>query len=113
MTKIVYNTRYGGFGLSDLAIRRYLEILGGEITTEVDEYGSTYFFLNGVSFEDDDIARDDPILVRVVEELGSAANGHAAALAIRELPAGTKYRISEYDGVERVITLDEHEWSVA
>jgi hypothetical protein len=49
----------------------------------------------------------------VVEELGSTANGYAAALAIRELPAGTKYRIEEYDGIESVVTIDEHEWSVA
>jgi bifunctional DNA-binding transcriptional regulator/antitoxin component of YhaV-PrlF toxin-antitoxin module len=95
MTKIVYNRRYGGFSLSEAAIRRYLEIKGGD---EVDKY---------------DISRDDPILTRVVEELGSTANGYAAALAIRELPAGTKYRIEEYDGIESVVTIDEHEWSVA
>lgn len=28
MTKIVYNTNYGGFGLSDAAIMRYAEIKG-------------------------------------------------------------------------------------
>jgi hypothetical protein len=113
MTKIVYNTCFGGFGLSDRAIRRYLELRGGEITTETDEYGNTHFFLNGESFDEYDISRADPILARVVEELGSAASGHTAALRIRELPVGTQYCIEEYDGLERVVTIDEYVWSVA
>jgi hypothetical protein len=113
MTKIVYNTQYGSFGLSDLAMYRYLELRGGEITTKKDEYGFIHFFLNGESIEDYDLSRTDPILARVLEELGSAANGHVASLAIRELPVGTRYRIAEYDGCESVVTFDEQEWSVA
>ena len=53
------------------------------------------------------------ILAQVVEELGDAASGRFAKLKIRELPAGTKYRIDEYDGNESVVTMDEYEWSVA
>jgi len=60
-----------------------------------------------------DIARNDPRLAAVVERLGAAANGPGASLAVRELPAGTLYRIHDYDGAERVITLDEHRWEVA
>lgn len=62
---------------------------------------------------DKDLNRADPILVQVVEELGVECNGVFAHLQIRELPAGTLYRIDEYDGSESVITQDEYAWSVA
>jgi hypothetical protein len=45
--------------------------------------------------------------------LGQGANDAYADLDIRELPAGTLYRIDEYDGMENVITQDEYEWSIA
>lgn len=59
------------------------------------------------------IARDDPLLVQVVEELGEKANGCHANLKIREIPTGTKYRIDEYDGSESVMTIDDYEWETA
>jgi hypothetical protein len=97
MTKIVYNACYGGFGLSDEAMRRYCEIKG--IAEE--------------TIYDGDIERTDPVLVQVVEELGDKANGDCAMLRIAELYAGTLYRIDEYDGVEQVCTQDDYAWSVA
>ena len=97
MTKIVYNACYGGFGLSHEAKMRYCEIKG--ITEE--------------TIYDGDIERTDPVLVQVVEELEDKANGHCAELRIAELPAGTLYRIDEYDGVEQVCTQDDYAWSVA
>lgn len=57
--------------------------------------------------------RSDPILVRVVEELGDAASGDHAKLKIEEIPAGSQYRIDEYDGSERVMTRDSYEWETA
>jgi len=97
VTKIVYNDCFGGFSLSEQAAARYAEIKG---LSAPPRYG-----------EPED--RADPALVQVVEELGDAANGTCASLAIRELPAGTLYRIDEYDGNESVVTQDEYEWSVA
>ena len=94
MTKIVYNTCWGGFGLSEAAWERYVE-LGGKAE---DQY---------------EVQRTDPILVQVVEELGADADGEYAELAIADVPAGTKYRIDEYDGVESVMTIDDYYWSVA
>jgi hypothetical protein len=41
-------------------------------------------------------------LVRVVEELGIAANGWAANLGIVEIPEGISWYIEEYDGFEWV-----------
>jgi len=98
MTKIVYNTCYGGFGLSKEAIARYWEIRG-EIPSD-DWYAY-------------EVNRGDPILVQVVEELGKDANDGFSKLAIRELEPGTQYRIDEYDGYESVMTIDDYEWSIA
>ena len=97
MTKIVYNNCFGGFSLSEKAIARYKEIKG----SVPDD------------FYDRDIDRADPALVQVVEELGSEADGGCASLAIEDVPAGTKYRIDEYDGNESVQTIDSYDWKTA
>lgn len=51
-------------------------------------------------FTERDIARDDPHLVAVVEELGERANGRHAQLKIVEIPADVDWEIEEYDGAE-------------
>lgn len=94
MTKIVYSACYGGFGLSEKALARYKE-------------------LGGVSDYDHDIARTDPLLVQVVEELGEEANNAFSKLCMIALPAGTKYRIEEYDGFETVMTFEDYKWETA
>lgn len=53
-------------------------------------------------FYDGDVKRDDPLLVRVVEELGSKADGWAASLRVVEIPDGVQWEIDEYDGREHV-----------
>jgi hypothetical protein len=53
-------------------------------------------------FTDRDLARDDPYLVAVVEELGNAANGRHAELKVVEIPANVDWEIDEYDGAEWV-----------
>ena len=138
MTKIVYNACYGGFSVSHEAIMRYAEIKGIKLYTK-KEYGYSHYYLcppeeydrineeesakpvssgrfersNGLYFSDRDFERNDPILVQVVEELGDKANGRCAKLRIAEVPAGTLYRIDEYDGFESVETKDSYEWNVA
>lgn len=47
-------------------------------------------------------ARSDPLIVRVVEELGEAANGPCAELAVVEVPDGIEWEIDEYDGIEHI-----------
>ena len=54
------------------------------------------------TFVDGDIARNDSVLVQVVEELGDVANGEHAELAIVEIPDDVEWEISEYDGSEHV-----------
>lgn len=122
MTKIVYNTCFGGFGLSDAAVLRYGELKGIRFYLEKGQWSTVFWLLppeervdNGAnqSFWADSIERDDPILVQVVEELGEAANGDYADLHITEISSGTLYRIDEYDGRERVMTVENYTWRTA
>jgi hypothetical protein len=46
--------------------------------------------------------RNDPLLVAAVEALGGKANGEHAKLKVVEIPDGTDYEISEYDGNEHI-----------
>lgn len=54
-------------------------------------------------FHDSEIERNDPILIQVIEELGSKkASDTYAELEIVEIPDGVDYQIEEYDGNEHV-----------
>lgn len=53
-------------------------------------------------FRERELARDDPYLVAVVEELGAGANGRHAELKVVELPTNVDWEIEEYDGAEWV-----------
>jgi hypothetical protein len=119
MTKIAYNADFGGFSLSLAAIERGREISGdpkwgGTIAGEYYEDGSgPASSSSNFNSWGSDIPRTDPTLIAVIEELGKAANGRFARLKIHELPSGTKYRIDEYDGNERVMTPDDYDWETA
>lgn len=80
MPKIVINTCYGGFGLSEAAKKK----LRREIYSWEYEH------------------RTDPKLVAIVEKLGDKANGKYAELKVVEIPDGVDWTIEEYDGVEWV-----------
>ena len=80
--KIVINTRHGGFGLSKEALALFNERSGAVITYDFN------------------IARNNPILVEVVEQLGEAANGDFAVLKVIEIPDDVQWTIEEYDGAE-------------
>lgn len=51
-------------------------------------------------------SRTHPMIVRVVEELGQAADGPFAELSVVEIPDGVEYSIEEYDGREHI--AEEH-----
>ena len=84
--KIVINCDYGGFGLSEEAKLLY-EKQSGEQKEDFFEF---------------DLKRDDPILVRIVEELGDKASDSSACLKVVEIPADVKWGIHDYDGKEWV-----------
>lgn len=77
--KIVINRCFGGFGLSDAALKR----LG------IDEYT--------------EVERNDPRLVAVVEELGDAANDGFSKLKVVEIPDNVEWEIIDYGGMEHVV----------
>ena len=98
MTKIVINSEFGGFSLSQAA-KDFYKKCGGKHDF------SDYFT---------EISRDDPALVYTVEILGPDANGCAASLKVVDIPKGTIYRIKEYDGketIEKMCSLND--WKVA
>ena len=87
--KIVINTCYGGFGLSDEATTMYRERKGIAADTR-----PTYA---------DELARDDADLIAVVEALGEKANDQYSELKVVEVPTWLKekgWSIEEYDGRE-------------
>jgi len=49
-----------------------------------------------------DIERNDPALIKTVEDLGEKANGRGAELKVVEIPDGIDWEITEYDGLEQV-----------
>ena len=87
MQKIVINTWFGGFGLSDEALDLYKAKSGIDKDEEIYEW---------------DIERDDPILIEVIEELGPMAYGSDSNLKIVEIPDYVKWVIENYDGMEWV-----------
>lgn len=91
--RVVINDCYGGFGLSKRAESEYCQLTGIQLK----------------DFYDRDVARDDPYLVKVVKELGMAANGAHANLKIVEIPADVSWHIAEYDGAEWVAE-DHRTW---
>jgi hypothetical protein len=142
MTKIVINSCYGGFSLSAEGMKRYAEIKGLPLYKEGDDFCPIFWTIppeertglidqsNWLTFTDEerrqsnelfsqytisstDFDRTDPILVQVVEELGSKADGSCAELTIETLKKGTLYRIAEYDGYESIETNNDIAWSVA
>lgn len=113
MTKVVINPRYGGFSLSDDAIREYLRRTN-RTWTEKPYMSLTIFEVEGEpDWYDRDIDRSDPVLVALVEEWGERADGRCASLKVETLPKGTLYRIDEYDGYESIQTRDGIDWRSA
>lgn len=82
--KIVYNTCYGGFSLSEKALDECAK-RGLEIDSDPD-----YSY------------RSHPVLVEVVQALGEGADGSCARLDLQDWEDGVPYIITEYDGIESV-----------
>ena len=82
--KVVINNCYGGFCLSKEGAKLYEERAGKIFTVFVP--------------------RHDPVLVKIVEELGTNSYGSSAKLIVVQIPAEFKdcYRIDEYDGTENI-----------
>ena len=128
--ELVINRCYGGFGLSQLAVREYLKRKGKECFAYNDEnigsgklyrqtkienanifsiyttkdFGETTTWeeIQEYYFYPRNIDRTDLDLIDVVKKLGNKANGRYSELKIVEIPDGIEWEISEYDGLETV-----------
>ncbi len=117
--KVVINKCWGDFGLSQEAYKKLNEYgipivdypstnagerviyRGGELAGSTTELWNMWL--------DDD--RTNPLLVKVVEELGDAANNEPySKLKVVEIPDDVDYYIDENDGMESI--HEEHRiWS--
>lgn len=91
--KVVINTCYGGFGMSDKMI------------AWLHEHGAN----GGDVFA---LKRHDKLLVEAVENLGSEASAEHSSLTVVEIQ-GNIYRITDYDGWESIETpLGIDDWII-
>ena len=100
---VLYNTCYGGFTISDLAIHEYRVKKGIiEEQREYDEFASS------------EMSRTDPIMVEVCRKLGHNSWGTYSKLKVAMVPEIYKdhYYITEYDGKESVV-VDYDKYRVA
>lgn len=106
--KLVINSDFGGFGLSDAAFERYLDLKGIKWERVSTKFGSSHYYKAGHSKDDDyylsyyDIERNDPFLIQVVEEMEGEANGNYSSLKIVEIPDDVDWVLEEYDGHEHI-----------
>jgi hypothetical protein len=130
--KVAINTCYGGFGLSDEAKDRYIEIKGMAVHKVKGELGfMNYLFAPAEEYQAQlaedrktrnyakstamyfsfyNIERNDPALIQVIEEMGDAAAGAFADIKIVDIPDDVEYTIEEYDGKEWVAEV-HRTWS--
>ena len=89
MQRIVINTDFGGFGLSEKAEALYKAYAGIE--------------QDATDWYDWMLERNDPILLQVIEQLGvNDASGKHANLKIVDVPDDVEWEVAEHDGKEWV-----------
>jgi len=97
--KIVINNDWGGFGISKACAERMAELGNKEAKEKLENIKKHGEFYPGLY----ETARNDPILVQAVEELGTEkASGKYASLKIVEIPDDIEYEIDDYDGRESI-----------
>ena len=106
---IVINRCHGGFGLSWDAQIAYLDragitykLIDRSSRDDTEKFGQEIKLANGDAWYDKDIARDDPILVALVNEMGEAVNGNFSNLRVVKIPGDVDWEVDEYDGLEWV-----------
>ena len=109
--KVVINSDFGGFGLSDEAFEKLLERKGIAFEKSKEaKYGMTHYYAAGHAKDDDYYLspydffgdRADADLIAVVEKMGKEANGSFSSLKILEIPDDVEWEVHEYDGREHI-----------
>ena len=78
----------------------YLDASNADLGEEIKAIPDENFF--GADWHGEE-NRADPDLIEVIERLGEKANGDCASLAIKEIPDGAQFEITEHDGFEEVV----------
>lgn len=109
--KIVINDCYGGFSLSKLGFLEYCKLKGWENNIGEERFtDDNHVKLNGKNICCSQIERNDPSLIKIVEDLGEKANSSISELKIVEIPNDVKWMIYEENGNEWI--AEEHRrWS--
>jgi hypothetical protein len=106
MFKVVVNGCFGGFGVSEQGAEWLLANGADPEKVSVTPAGIESVAWTYVRV---DLERHDPLLVRMVEELGGAASGNYAKLYVHTMTQPL-YRIDEYDGSESVEEPGQAVW---
>jgi hypothetical protein len=106
LIKVAICDSYGAYGLSDKAINLYIDRKGyhNNHNTAWDCNCSCGKCLTG--YRGNRIARDDPLLIQIIKELGSEANTEYCRLKI-VVAVKDFYSISSYDGLETLQSADD------
>jgi hypothetical protein len=87
---VLINIKYGGYGLSEQAMKMYSDRTGNKI----DKYG------------DYTISRSDPVLIQIFKELGPAINDKCCQINEGKVPVdavhANAFEIDDYDGAEGI-----------
>lgn len=104
MRKILINKRIGGYSLSNDAIREYLKTKNIKFVEKQDEIFETETIFMSEDDPDNclsyhviyEVARDDPILIEVVEKLGiEESSGSHCRLKIIEIPDDVEWYLGQ------------------
>lgn len=107
--KVVINKCYGGFGISEKGVEWLLDNGADPTKVRVEDAGLASRYKYTICY----LERHHPLLVKMVEALGSeAASGDHARLEIREIDQPL-YRIDEYDGAESIEVPEGITWDNA
>lgn len=110
--KIVINSSFGGFGLTDKELLAYASKKGIALYEKESEFSDGKDFYTSPNFEDEsffshfDMERTDPCLIEVVEEIN-----YPTSLKVVEIPDGIDYSIEDYSGGKESIHEVHRSWS--
>lgn len=104
MYKVAFNACFGGFGLSQEAVK--LAKSKADSDSEWQKVDDCFGFI-----DEDLIPRHDKILVEVIEELGERSSDNLSNIKVKTIERPC-YRIEDYDGNETVETPEKLEWIV-
>ena len=116
--KVVINSCFGGFGLSDAAFEQLLNRKGVAWEKVKDKYDLDLYYKAGhvgddehyLSYQQFTENRADPDLVAVVERFGKNVNTPYSELKIVDVPDDVEWTLQQYDGLEHIAEV-HRTWS--